>query len=127
VTTIGRRAALSGAMARSIRVEYAGAVYHVTDRGNERQAIYRDNADRLRFLVTVEGAVTRFGVLIHAYWLSNRWSHGRQIVAQRFGSACVWAESATARLLIHPSFPIARPRSGRAETLSRGCWCIRRV
>jgi hypothetical protein len=37
-------------MARPIRVEYAGAVYHLTARGNERKAIYRDDADRLRFL-----------------------------------------------------------------------------
>jgi hypothetical protein len=43
-------------------VEYAGAVYHVTVRGNERKAIYRDDADRLRFLETVEEAVARFGV-----------------------------------------------------------------
>ena len=59
-------------MARPIRVEHAGAVYHVTDRGNERKAIYRDNADRLRFLETVEEAVTRFGVVVPAYWRSNR-------------------------------------------------------
>ena len=68
-------------MARPIRVEYDGAVYHVTGRGNERDAIYRDNADCLRFLETVEEAVTRFGVVVHAYWLSNRWSHRRQTVA----------------------------------------------
>jgi REP element-mobilizing transposase RayT len=56
-------------MARQIRVEYANAVYHVTARGNERKAIYRDDADRQRFLETVEEAVERFGVLIHAYCL----------------------------------------------------------
>ena len=68
-------------MARPIRVEYADAVYHVTARGNERKAIYRDNPDRLRFLETVEEAVRRFGVVVHAYWLSNRWSHSSQTVA----------------------------------------------
>ena len=46
-------------MARPIRVEYANAVYHVTARGNERKAIYRDHADRVRFLETVEEAVTQ--------------------------------------------------------------------
>ena len=56
-------------MARPIRVEYANAVYHVTARGNERKAIYRDDADRQRFLETVEEAVERFGVVIHAYCL----------------------------------------------------------
>ena len=35
-----------GIMARHVRVEYANAVYHVTARGNDRKAIYRDGADR---------------------------------------------------------------------------------
>jgi hypothetical protein len=62
-------------------VEYAGAVYYVTARGNERKAICRDNAGRLRFPETVKKAVTRFGVVVHAYWLSNQWSRRRQTVA----------------------------------------------
>ena len=62
-------------MARPIRVEYANAVYHVTARGNERKAIYRDDADRQRFLETVEEAVERFGVLIHAYCLMPNHYH----------------------------------------------------
>ena len=33
-------------MARPRRIEYEGAVYHVTARGNERRAIFRDDADR---------------------------------------------------------------------------------
>ena len=52
-----------GVMSRPVRVEFADAVYHVTARGNERKAIYRDDADRQRFLETVEQAVERFGVV----------------------------------------------------------------
>ena len=37
-------------MARPIRIEYPGAVYHVVCRGNNRQAIYRDDLDRKRYL-----------------------------------------------------------------------------
>jgi len=37
-------------MARPIRIEYPGAVYHVICRGNNRQAIFRDDADRKRYL-----------------------------------------------------------------------------
>ena len=37
-------------MARPIRIEYPGAVYHVICRGNNRQAIYRDDQDRKRYL-----------------------------------------------------------------------------
>ncbi len=37
-------------MARPLRIEYDGAVYHVTSRGNDRKAIYRDDEDREQFL-----------------------------------------------------------------------------
>jgi hypothetical protein len=37
-------------MPRPQRIEYEGAVYHVTARGNERRAIFHDDADRERFL-----------------------------------------------------------------------------
>ncbi len=37
-------------MARPLRIEYPGATYHVTSRGNERKKIFRDNSDRKRFL-----------------------------------------------------------------------------
>jgi len=62
-------------MARPIRVEYANAVYHVTARGNERRAIYRDDADRMRFLETLEEAVERFGVVIHTHCLMPNHYH----------------------------------------------------
>ena len=54
-------------MARPIRVEFEGGVYHVTARGNERKPIYRD--DRERFLDTLEETVKRFGFVIRAYCL----------------------------------------------------------
>jgi len=56
-------------MARAIRVQFEDAVYHVTARGNERKAIYRDARDRERFLGTLEETVNRFGLVIHAYCL----------------------------------------------------------
>lgn len=37
-------------MARPLRIEYPGAVYHVICRGNNRQAIFRDDQDRKRYL-----------------------------------------------------------------------------
>ncbi|HEX6639588.1 MAG TPA: addiction module toxin RelE, partial [Thermoanaerobaculia bacterium] len=33
-------------MARPLRIEFPGAVYHITSRGNERRAIFRANGDR---------------------------------------------------------------------------------
>jgi REP element-mobilizing transposase RayT len=54
-------------MARPIRVEFEGAVYHVTARGNERKPIYRDDREweRERFLESLEETVERFGFVIH--------------------------------------------------------------
>lgn len=40
-------------MARPLRIEYPGAVYHVLTRGNNRQAIFRDDADRRVYLAKV--------------------------------------------------------------------------
>jgi hypothetical protein len=42
-------------MARPLRIEFAGALYHITSRGNAREAIYRDDADRQQFLVLLLG------------------------------------------------------------------------
>ena len=35
-------------MARALRLEYSGALYHVTSRGDRREDIYEDNIDRAR-------------------------------------------------------------------------------
>jgi hypothetical protein len=40
-------------MARKLRVEYPGAIYHVINRGDRREPIFRDDADRQRFLSTL--------------------------------------------------------------------------
>jgi len=41
-----------GTMARPLRIEYDGAHYHITSRGNQRTAIFRDDTDREKFLLT---------------------------------------------------------------------------
>ena len=40
-------------MPRPLRIEYEGAVYHVMNRGDRREPIFRDDADRQRFLETL--------------------------------------------------------------------------
>ncbi len=47
-------------MARPLRVEFPGAVYHVTSRGNAQQAIFIDDEDRGRFLDGLSMVVDRF-------------------------------------------------------------------
>ena len=41
-------------MARKLRVEYPGAIYHVINRGDRRESIFRDEEDRELFLATLE-------------------------------------------------------------------------
>ncbi len=54
-------------MARPLRIEFAGALYHVTARGNERRAIFFSDADRRAFLDIFGKVCERFNWLCHAY------------------------------------------------------------
>ena len=56
-------------MARPIRIQYPGAVYHVMARGNHGQAVFGDHADRRRFLETLGEACEKTGWRVHAYVL----------------------------------------------------------
>ena len=62
-------------MARPLRIEFEGALYHVTSRGNARQAIFLDDEDRERFLERLGKVVDRFGWLCHAYCLMTNHYH----------------------------------------------------
>ena len=62
-------------MARPLRIQYPGAFYHVTSRGNERKAIYRNDKDRTKFLSYLESASERYDALIHAYCLMDNHYH----------------------------------------------------
>ena len=56
-------------MDRPLRIEYPGAVYHITSRGNARNSIFDDDKDRQLFLNIVEKVINRWGWVIHAYCL----------------------------------------------------------
>ncbi|MHB8766296.1 MAG: transposase [Deferrisomatales bacterium] len=62
-------------MARGLRIEYEGAFYHVTSRGNERKAVFRGDRDRERFLSYLASATSRYGARIHAYCLMSNHYH----------------------------------------------------
>jgi REP element-mobilizing transposase RayT len=63
------------AMARPIRIERAGAWYHVTARGNERRDIYRQEDDRRHFCALLAEMVERFQVVMHGYVLMDNHCH----------------------------------------------------
>ncbi|MEO8341649.1 MAG: transposase [Nitrospirota bacterium] len=62
-------------MARPLRIEFSGAVYHVTSRGNARQDIVVDDRDRVQFFAVLVHVVDRFGWLCHAYCLMDNHYH----------------------------------------------------
>lgn len=62
-------------MPRSVRVEYAGAVYHVMCRGDRREAIFRDDADYALMLDALEEVCERTGFLVHSYVLMPNHYH----------------------------------------------------
>ena len=66
---------ISGAMARALGILLAGGWYHVTSRGNRREAIFREDADRRRFLGLVAELAGRFGLEVHAFVLMDNHYH----------------------------------------------------
>ncbi len=62
-------------MARPIRIEFSGALYHVTSRGDRREAIYEDDEDRLAFLRVLGDVVRDFNWRVHAYCLMGNHYH----------------------------------------------------
>jgi putative transposase len=62
-------------MARPLRIEYPGALYHVTSRGNAREAIFLEDADRHCFLDRLAEVVESHRWLCHAYCLMTNHYH----------------------------------------------------
>ena len=62
-------------MPRPLRIQYAGARYHIMSRGDRREAIFLDKADRLEFLRTLGQACHKTGWQVHAYCLMSNHFH----------------------------------------------------
>ena len=62
-------------MARPLRIEFAGALYHLTSRGNERRNIFRSDRDRKAFLVFLGLTARRFGWSVTAWVLMSNHFH----------------------------------------------------
>ena len=44
-------------MPRKLRIQYPGAIYHVMDRGDQRETIFRDDQDRRQFLSALRAGI----------------------------------------------------------------------
>jgi putative transposase len=62
-------------MTRPLRILIPGGFYHVTCRGNDRRAIYRDDQDRTVFLEKLRGSLANYQVDLHAYVLMANHFH----------------------------------------------------
>ena len=68
-------------MSRPLRIEFPGAVYHVTARGNRRESIFADDQDRVALLAVVEQGFERFDAQMLAYCLMG--NHYRFVLHTR--------------------------------------------
>ncbi len=62
-------------MGRPLRIEYPGALYHITSRGNEKRKIFFDDEDKQKFLEILKDYHDRFNILIHSYSLMDNHYH----------------------------------------------------
>ena len=60
-------------MARQLRIGFAGAVYHITNRVNAKQDIFIDNTVRKAFLKVLAQVVNRFNRFCYVYYLVNKY------------------------------------------------------
>jgi putative transposase len=79
-------------MARPLRLEYAGARYHVTSPGDRREDIYSDDDDRTAWLEMLGNVCARFNWVVHAYRLmtnhlevyKKRYRHRQEAMARAY-------------------------------------------
>jgi putative transposase len=75
VLTTASRFTIVFGMARKLRVEYPGAIYHIMNRGDRREEIFRDDKDRERFLETLGETCAKAGWQVHALCLMGNHFH----------------------------------------------------
>lgn len=62
-------------MARQLRIEFEGAFYHITSRGNLRGDVFFEDKDRETFLEILTKTKERYSYLLHAYALMDNHYH----------------------------------------------------
>lgn len=85
-------------MARPLRLQFPGALFHVTCRGNAKQTIFYDDGDRSEFLQLLGRCVTRFDWILPAYVLMlNHFHLVVQLTIETLSSGLHWLNSEYAR------------------------------
>ena len=96
-------------MARQPRLTVAGYPHHVIQRGNDRQAIVRDDADRERLLALWQEHAQTFKVAIHAYVIMD--NHFHLLVTPETGQALPQMMQAVGRAYVR-YFNLRHQRTG---------------
>ncbi len=107
-------------MARPLRITFAGALYHVTARGNERKPVHRDDHNQRRFLERLAGVVYTRRWRVHAFVLMR---NGRpRLLSVGRCSACVTSPQPImphAQPLDYPYSILAVPIGAAAEVVKK--------
>ncbi len=108
-------------MSRPLRIEFPDALYHITSRGDRREDIYDDDADRNSFLDIFAATIDRFNWVCYAYCLMNNHYHlliqtadGNLSKGMRQLNARVNAPPALAGGAFTPRFQTQRPDKHKA-------------
>src|SRR5476651_1625398 len=62
-------------MPRKLRIQYAGALYHVINRGNYRRDVFESAGAAQAFIAVLEEVLPRFGWRLHAYVIMRNHFH----------------------------------------------------
>ncbi len=62
-------------MTRPLRIQFPGALYHVTNRGNERKPIFKDDQDRAKFLEILSHSLAVYSVKLYSFVLMSNHFH----------------------------------------------------
>lgn len=62
-------------MSRPVRIEFPGAIYHITSKGSKGQTVFQDREDRAVFLNILDNVVSRFSWLVHSYVMMDEHYH----------------------------------------------------
>ena len=73
--THGKRPVYQSRVSRKLRIQYPGAMYHLMNRGDHSEAIFRDDKDRQGFLLTLEQACEKTAWQVHSYCLMSNHFH----------------------------------------------------
>jgi len=77
-------------MARPLRLDYCGAVWHLTARGNDRQDIVRDDHDRQAFVDLLGRCVQKYSWILHSWTLTGAGAALPDTVSQRLNVPAAW-------------------------------------